>query len=218
MIFMIKKIIYVLLFILISAGLAFAQTKDAYLQYSSYKYEFRPGDEVKFLNNANNNMLLFEKSKTQLDKLFYLQEAMRYYFLLSQINPGSIDAQIGLGRVYDEMKLDKLAKKHFFNALNFNSHNPLANLYFANFYYKRNDLIQALYYYKNAYKSNYSNNYYLNCMLGTVYEKLADIESAKKFYVTAAKINPQNNNELKSKILLLDGINYSQSRYTKRQK
>lgn len=210
---MIKKITYILIFILLFTGFAFARTKDAYIQYNGYKYEFRPGDEIKFLNNADNNMLLYEKSGNQPNRRFYLQEAMRCYFLLSQINPGSVDAQIGLGRIYDEVKLDNLAKKHFFNALNFDNRNIAANLYFANFYYKRNDLIQALHYYKIAYESGYSSNYYLNYMLGSIYEKLADIESAKKFYAYALKLNSQDNNELRNKIRLLNELNYSQSQY-----
>lgn len=191
---------------------AFAETKDAYLRYNGYQYEFKPGDEVKFLKNATNNILLFEKSQKITDRVFYLQEAMRYYFLLSQINPKSVEAQIGLGRVYDEMKLDKYAKEHFFSALNFDNHNPSTNLHFANFYYKRNDLISALYYYKTAYNSGYATNYYLNYRLGNIYEKLADIESAKKFYAIALKLNPKSF-ELTNKIHQLDRLNYSQSQY-----
>lgn len=209
---MIKKLTYILIFIMFCVNFAFAETKDAYLRYNGYQYEFKPGDEVKFLKNANNNISLSEKSQKITGRIFYLQEAMRYYFLLSQINPKSVDAQIGLGRVYDEMKLDKYAKEHFFNALNFDNHNPSTNLHFANFYYKRNDLISALYYYKTAYNSGYSANYYLNCRLGTIYEKLADIESAKKFYSTALKLNPKSL-EIRNKIHQLDRLNYSQSQY-----
>lgn len=210
---MIKKLIYISICILICANFVFAQTQDAYIKYNGYEYEFKPGDELKFLKNADRNTLLAEKSQTIIEKVFYLQEAMRYYFLLSQIRPSLVDAQIGLGRVYDELKLDKYAKEHFYIALNFDNKNPATNMYFANFYYKRNDLISAHYYYDRAYKYGYSTNYYLNCRLGTIHEKLADIGSAKKFYSIALRLNPKNNNELINKIRLLDELNYSQSQY-----
>ena len=190
----------------------FAQTQNAYLEYNGYRYKFKTGDEIKFFNNANKSMLIFEKSSVNSEKSFYLQEAMRYYFLLSQINPKSIEAQIGLGRVYDEMKSDKYAKEHFFIALDMNNINPKINFYFADFYYKRSDFITALYYFEKAYKYGYSKKYELNYKIGTVYEKLADIESAKRFYEYALKLNPSNS-DLKNKINLLDEIKNSQSQY-----
>lgn len=213
---MIKKLIsitiYILILLITPVASAFGETQNAYLQYNGYQYKFKKGDDIKFSQNADKNMRLFENSQTNTDKMFYLQEALRYYFLLSQADANSINAQIGLGRVFDEANLDRYAKEHFFNAFNMDSHNPKMNLYFADFYYKRNDLINAIHYYNMSYKWGYSNNYYLNYQLGKVYEKLADIESAKKFYKIALKLNPQNN-ELRNKIGLLEDLNYSQSQY-----
>ncbi|MDD3435655.1 MAG: hypothetical protein PHC64_00730 [Candidatus Gastranaerophilales bacterium] len=209
---MTKNIVYILIAFMICANAVFAQTQNAYVQYNGYEYEFKKGDELKFLNNADKNMQLYKTAQIPSEKTFYLQEAMRYYFLLSLINSGSIEAQIGLGRVYDEMKEDRFAKKHFFNAVNLNSKNPAANLYFADFYYKRDDLISAMYYYKTAYQNGYWNNYSLNYRLGEIYEKLADIETAKAFYFNASRLK-QDNQELLDKIRMLDGLNYSQSQY-----
>lgn len=209
---MIKKLIYILIFFIISTATVQAETQDAYVEYNGIQYKFKQGDELKFKQNADNNMLAFEKAKNNNDKLFYIHEAMRYYFLLSQADSSSIDAQIGLGRVYDALRLDRYAKECFFNAFNIDSRNPKANLYFGDFYYKRSDLITALNYYNDAYKCGYSNNYYLNYQLGKVYEKLADIETAKKFYTNALRLNPKNN-DLRNKIGLLEELNYSQSQY-----
>jgi tetratricopeptide (TPR) repeat protein len=175
-------------------------------------YKFKADDDKVFLYNAEKNMRLFDKAKTQINKDFYLKEAMHYYFLLEQADKSSIEAQIGLGRIYDEMGLDNFAKKHFFNAYNYDNQNPKLNLYFADFYYKRNDFINALKYYNIAYKSSFSNNYYINYRLGKVYEKLADIETAKRFYKQALKLN-RNNQDLINKIRSLDELNYSQSQY-----
>ena len=209
---MIKKLIYILILFILCINSVFAQTQNAYLNYNGYQYAFKPTDKAKFLTNAYVNMLLWEKALTVEDKNFYLKEAMRYYFLLSKIDPKSIDAQIGLGRVYDEYKLDKFAKEHFFKAYDFDNRNPKTNFYFANFYYKRNDFITALFYYKKAYQYGFSKNYEVNYKIGTIHEKLADIETAKKFYVSASKIKPQNE-ELINKIRLLDELKYDESQY-----
>lgn len=221
---MLKKIIYILILIVISANFVWAETENAYLEYNGYQYEFRPGDDAKFIKNANKNLALADKAKVPQEKVFYLQEAMRYYFLLSQIKPDSIEAQIGLGRVYDGLKLDKFAKKHFFKAINLDSKNPKATFYFGDFYFNRAEYINALYYYKESHKFGYAKNYSLNYNLGVIYEKLADIESAIKYYSAAAKLsagglgNPPyslniKDSELKNKIRSLESINYFQSQY-----
>jgi len=209
---MIKKLIYILILFISIGNFTLAATQNASVQYDGCKYSFKKGDETKFLKNANANFSLFEKAKNISDKVYYLQEAMRYYFLLSQITPNSIDAQIGLGRVYDEMKLDKYAKKAFYTAFDFNPKSPKVNLYFGDFYYKRTDYINALFYYKRAYQYGLSRSYDLNYKHAIIYEKLADIESAKKFYTIAFNLSPQNS-ELENKIRLLDDLNYSQTQY-----
>lgn len=209
---MIKKLIYILIMIIIPANFALAVTQGAYVEYNVYQYAFKPNDKAKFIENANTNIQAWETSKNNDIKKHHLQEAMRYYFLVSQIDNSSIDAQIGLGRIYDEMKSDRLAKEHFFLAYNADNHNPKLNFYFGNFYYKRNDLITALFHYKRAYNYGYSNNYYLNYRLGLIYEKLADIETSKKFYIKAQKLNP-NTPGLDYKIGLLDELKYSESQY-----
>lgn len=209
---MMKKIIYILILIIIFAHSVTAETQYATVEYGGYDYAFKPGDEINFLNYANKNMRLFENTQLPANKNFYLKEAMRYYFLLSKIQPNSIDAQVGLGRVYDEFKLDKFAQEHFFIAFNFDNDNPKTNFYFANYYYKRSDYINALNYYKQAYKYGYSRSYFLNKRLGNLYEKLADIETAEKYYKIALKLN-QKDSELIDKIHSLDDLNYTQSQY-----
>lgn len=213
---MIKKLIYILILIIICAVKteysASAQTHNAYLQYNGYRYFFKQGDEVKFLKNADKSMLLFENSSSDTEKKFYFQEAMRYYFLLSQVKPDSIDARIGLGRIYDEMKQDKFAKENFFAALNLNIKDARANYYFGNFYYTRHDFIEALLYFQKAYELGFSTNYELNYKMGVINEKLGDIEKAKSYYICALNINPLKT-ELNDKIRLLDDLNYSQSQY-----
>lgn len=210
---MIKKIIYIIILILlISTNCAFAATKKALIEHNGCSYAFKQNGEIKFLKCGDKNFRLYENAISQSDKNFYLDEAMKYYFLVSKINKESIGAQIGLGRVYDKKNMDKFAQKHFYNAINIDENNPEANLYFADFFYKRKNLITAEQYYKNAYKYGYSYNPQLNYKMGTIYEKLADIESAKKFYSIAFKLS-HSREEIIDKIRLLDELNYSQSQY-----
>ena len=86
-----------------------------------------------------------------------------------------------------------------------------ASLYFGNFYYKRNDVLNALKYYKVAYKNGFAKNADLNYKMGEIYEKLADIQTAVAFYAQAQKLKP--NEKLYNKIRLLDELNYSESQY-----
>lgn len=209
---MLKKLILILILTGLTANIALAQTEAGYLEYNGYNYTFEPGSAKKFLNNANRNFTLFQKAQTPLDKNFYLHEAMRYYFLLSQADKKSLEAQIGLGRIYDVMGMDKYAKKHLFTSLNLAYTNPKPNFYFANFYYNRGDLVKAQYYYLRAYNYGYSNHPDLNYKLGVVHEKLADIESALKFYRQAATLGSREPN-LNDKVQMLENLNYSTSQY-----
>lgn len=212
---MFKKLIYIsilFIFCVNAVGAVSSSTQDAYLEYNGYPYTFRRGDEEKFIKQANMDMLLWEKAQSNEDKDFYLHDALRYYFLVMQINNKLIEPRIGLGRVYDALKLDVYAQEHFFAALNLNNRNPKTNFYFANYYFNRDEYMMALFYYKRAYDDGYQKNYQLNYQMGVIYEKLADIISAKKYYLNALILMPKNS-ELIEKIRLLDELNYSESQY-----
>lgn len=214
---MCKKLILILILIIFYTPVSIAATQKARLEYNGYIYKFKPGDETKFLKSASKSMLAYETSNSNAEKTFYLQDAMKHYFLLSQIDAKSIDAQVGLGRVYDEMHMDKKAKEHFFMALNLDNLNPKTNFYFAKFYFKRNDFINSLNYFKNAYSNGYSKYYELNYLMGVTYEKLADVDMAQKFYVNALNLNPSNI-DLRNKIYTLNSLIYSQPQYYQFQK
>ena len=213
---MIKKIIYILIMIIVCSNFIFdqalAQPQRAQIQYDDDIYIPKNTNAQKVIKKANVAMLLWEKSLTPEDKSFYLEQAMRNYYLATKINGTIIDANTGLARVYDEMNQDRLAKEYFFKATNLSTYDPKANLYFANFYFKRNDFLNALFYYKIAYEHGFSKNYELNCQLGIIYEKIADIENAKVFYQRALSLKPNDTN-LAEKIRLLDDLNYGESQY-----
>ena len=115
---MIKKLIYIIILFIFCSNLTFAQESGT-IEYNNHLYKFKKGDEFKFLSKANNNMLMFENAKTASDKNLYLQNAMLNYFLLSKVTPSSIEAQIGLAKIYDELKLDSLAKKTLLQSTKF---------------------------------------------------------------------------------------------------
>lgn len=209
---MIKKIIYILILFIISAHIACAETERAFIEYNGYSYDFAPGDDVKFSNNGNKNLIKAEKTKSPTNRQLLLNEALRCYFLLSQIHPDSVEAQVGLARVYDDLNMDRYAQKHFFNAINLDANSPRANYFFGDYYYTRNDLINAQTYYYAAYCNGYVKNYKLTYKLATIYEKLGDIEKSIKYYRLALKLNPKSS-EIKAKISALDDLNYSNSQY-----
>jgi tetratricopeptide (TPR) repeat protein len=209
---MFKKIIHILIFSLIfSVNPVFAE-ENGYLEYNIYGYEFKNGDNVKFLKNADRNIKLWEISTTEADKKFYLQEALRYYYLLSIMEKNSINAHIGLGKVFDEMNLDKYAQEHFYKAYNINKNNADLNLKFADYYYKRKDFIKALKHYKLANQHGLSGSEHVNRRIAILYEKLADIDKSKEFYSRTLRFDPKNK-DLKKKIHSLDDLNYSETQY-----
>lgn len=209
---MIKKLTLILIFAISFSIPAFAKIEEGYLDYSGFPYNFKPQEARNFLAQADKNMALFEKAETNKDKDFYLQEAMKYYFMLSVVNPDSIDAAIGLGRIYDEMRRDSYAKKCFYVALNFDNSSPKANYYFAEFYFKRADYINAINYYNFALNNRYTAKYSLYLKMGTIYEKLGDLKSAIKFYKNALAFD-KNNQDLQLKIQNLESLNYADSQY-----
>jgi len=209
---MIKKLIYTLIIFITCANFTLAQPKNARLEYNSSGCSFKNFNIKKVLKTADTDMLLAQKSKTTDDVKKYLNDAMKNYYIATQIDSSTIDGHIGLGRVYDIMNLDKLAKENFFTALNIETNNPRANFYFGDFYFRREDYLNAFTYYSIAYKHGLSKNYELNYRLGVINEKLADIETAKIFYINAIKLKPKND-ELYEKIRLLDDLNYGESQY-----
>lgn len=209
---MIKKLVYILITIIIFSSSTLANTQSGRISNETFPYQFRTEEEKKCLSKAETYMKLWERAKKPQDKAYYLQNAMRNYFMVTQADKTSINAHIGLGRVYDEMHMDDYAKKHFFIAYNMDYQNPELNYYFADYYRKRNNLTTAIKYYKSSYNNGLSSNYNLNYNMALVYEKLADIENAIKYYSKAYKLNPHAV-ELAKKIHLLDDLNYSKSQY-----
>ena len=179
-------------------------------------YIFAPADyshldSKKIRSEAEKDFHLYFNTSDKLLKEKYLNSTMNKYYILSQINPGDIDAYIKLGKIYDEKNISELAKTYFYKALNINKEMALANFYFGDYYYKRNDYKKALYHYKIAYKNGVAKTYDFNLKLATIYEKLADLSNAKKFYEISYNIKADS--RIGEKIQLLNELHYDKSDY-----
>lgn len=138
--------------------------------------------------------------------------AMHKYFVLVKAYPYDSYAYVQIGRIHDENDRDRLAKKHFFHALNLDRTNPYTNYYFGQYYEKRQNYNKALKYYLSAYNNGYKDNYYANLKLACMYERLGDIKKAIDFYSNSYKINP-NASDIYNKIQSLNSLNYEHSEY-----
>lgn len=170
----------------------------------------------------------FKKTESEADKFFYagietqdkklkeayLSKALVKYMLLLSVNPGDAIICTQIGVIHDKLGHSKLAKDYLLRAVNLDNLNPFPNFYFGEYYNTRRDYENALKYYKVAYNNGYSSYYEINVKLGTIYEKLGDIEKAKYYYRISKKQNP-NVRGLGSKIMSLNKVYYSKSDYKK---
>ena len=123
---------------------------DDYLQpFSGYSKM----DPKVIKREADRNFFLYFGTKDKLKKERYINSALKGYYILSQVTPSDIDIYIKLGKIYDEKNISELAKTNFYKALNISKDAAMANFYFGDYYYKRNDYKKALYHYKIAYKN-----------------------------------------------------------------
>ena len=141
---------------------------------------------------------LAAKGKRTREKLF--RYAMAKYFLTSKADSKNVYTYVQMGRIYDDMNIDRYAKESFYRATNLNYRDPYANFFFGEYYFKRRDYNRALVYYLRSYENGYENNFELNFRLAVMYEKLGDLVSAKKFYNASYKMNPEKSTEYQQKL------------------
>lgn len=154
---------------------------------------------------------LAAEGKRSREKLF--QYAMAKYFLTSKADSKNVYSYVQMGRIYDDMNLNKYAKEAFYKATNLDYRDPFANFHFGEYYFKRRDYNRALGYYLLSYENGFENNFELNFRLAVIYEKLGDLINAKKFYNTSYELNPEKAAEYQQKLQQIDGLNYDKSEY-----
>lgn len=204
-----KKILYLLICLLIFVLPVFSIEKGS-VKYEDNLMDYSVLDGQKILKEADS---FFEQYEATNDPK-YLSTAMGKYYIVTKIYPVEIYPMVQLARTYDEKKLDRFAKEYFSICYDINKKDPYLNYYLGDFYYKRNDFKRALRYFKRAYENGYSDYYDLNLKIATIYEKFADLLTAKYYYKKAFSLN-QSNTNLKDKALHIDSLNYYNSGYYK---
>lgn len=134
-------------------------------------------NETDFINQGNS--FLEQAISNQYPELnsMYLLKAQYYFYVASKNTPPSVDALIGLGRVYTLQNKQEDAKNTLFEAYSLDPYNADANFYFAEFWYKYSDFKTALKYYIKAYTLNYKDRTTNYEMIKKCYAKLGDEES-----------------------------------------
>lgn len=209
----ITAVLTVIIFIFTSFfNSAFADIKKGGLEYNDDRADYSAlnTEQLIYEGNAAFNQALKADKKYYRDK--YFNDAMGKYYLVSKADKTNAYAITQIARIYSIKNEDRLAREYFFKAVNLERKNPHSHYHFGEFYFKKGNLDHALLHYLIAYDNGYKNNFNLNCRLGIVYEKLADLEKAKKFYEDAFKINPQKK-ILQTKIRNIADLNYDKSEY-----
>lgn len=208
---MIYKIVVLLLSVIFISP-CFA-VQNGYIEYDGVLIDYSLIDGPNLQKEAD---AFFKQYEVSADKKM-LKTAMAKYYILTKIYTNNSYYPTQLARTYDESKLDRFAKEFFSKALNINRNDPYANYYFGEFYYKRAEYRKALRYYKHSISCGYQNYYDLNYKIATIYEKFADLETAKYYYNKAYSLNPSAV-FLKDKILQIDSLDYGKSEYYNRNK
>ncbi len=204
-----KKILNLAVCLLIFVLPCFAVEKGS-VKYEDNLMDYSVLDGQKILQEADSFFEQYETTKNPN----YLSTAMGKYYIVTKIYPIEIYPMVQLARTYDEKKLDKFAKEYFSICYDINKKDPYLNYYMGDFYYKRNDFKRALRYFKRAYDNGYSEYYDLNVKIATIYEKFADLLTAKYYYEKAFSLD-QSNTNLKDKTLQIESLNYYDSGYYK---
>lgn len=143
----------------------------------------------------------------------YLSKALGRYMLLLKMHPDNPIYCTKIAVIHDTCHHCPQAKDYFHRAINLENLNPFANFYFGEYYFIQRDYNNAIRHYLIAYNNGYKSKFILNLRLATIYERVGDIEKAKKHYHISEQLSPEQT-ELSSKIQALNDVYYAQENYT----
>ena len=174
---------------------------------SSYETQLiKEADELFYagMDNDDNNL-----------KESYLINALGKFMLLLKMHPDNPVFCTKIAVIHETCHHCPQAKDYFHRAINLENLNPFANFYFGEYYFIQRDYNNAIRHYLIAYHNGYRENLTLNLRIATVYDRLGDIEKAKKYYYMSEKLSADND-VLASKIKTLDDSYYTLENYTER--
>ena len=201
-----------LIFLMIFSLPSFALQKGS-VEYDGVYVDYSVLNGSGILKSADSH---FEQYEVSHDSKM-LSTAMGEYYTVTKIYPLDLYPVVQLARTYDESGLDKFAKEYFSKALSMDKENAYLNYYYGDFYFKREQYRRALKLFKRSYNNGYDNVYDINFKIATIYEKLADLNSAKYYYNKAYSINPSAS-ALKDKVMQIESLNYDKSDYYREKK
>lgn len=188
---MLKRIICLLFILLFTQTICHAEL-TGFVSHNTYSKK----DVAFLLKKANDNLKMYKITQSKEMKDKYLKEALRNYYICTKVEYSNIEAHIGLGKVYDEMGVDKYAKLEFNSAYNIDNKNPKLNYYYGDFYYKRHQLNLAQNYFERAYKFGYDKNEDLNLKMSKAYTKLAQPQKAEEHLKIAKELSKKEKTKL----------------------
>lgn len=182
--------------------------EKATVQYDEYPVDYSVLDGNSVVKEGDSFFEQYEKT----GDVKFLTTAMGKYYIATKIHPNELYPVIQLAKTYDEKNIDRRAKEYFNRGLDMDNTDAYLNYSFGNFYFKRADYKRALKYYKKAYNNGYAGYYDINLKIATIYEKFADLLSAKYYYDKAYSINSKIST-LKDKSVEIDSLDYGKSEY-----
>lgn len=187
------------------------------MEFGSIKYndaliDYSKIDKVSTLKLADYYFNQALKTQDEDERKNLLQQASGNYFILTQTEPDNIYPIIQLARVYDYEKQNSFSKAYFFKALKINKLDPVANYYFGEFFYTREEYTKAIHFYNIAFNNGYKENEDIIMKMAIMYEKLGDLLRANMYYKKAYLLNPQNS-VLANKIREIESLRYKNTGY-----
>lgn len=141
----------------------------------------------------------YETLDDKSNGLEYLKAAKYYYYQAIRLDKSSANALVGLAHVSLLQNKTRDAKNILMAALNFNPENPRVSFYIGETFFQEGDYTEAIDYYTWAYNHGYKHNYRTNLQLAICYEKIFEINMAKKHYNEALKLKP-NSKDIKQRL------------------
>ena len=140
-----------------------------------------------------------------------ITSALVLYTILTNKDPQNYKYSIRLGKLYDVISKDKLAKGNYYRAMGLDQKRPEPYFYLGEYYYDREKYKKALKFYQRAYDTGYSTHYYTLYRMGDIYQKFGDTKNSLKYLQSAYGI--EANNDLREKIRQVEDLEITGKEY-----